>query len=363
MQRLSFGPWLFGARMDLALFAGSAAFAFGLVLVGRLLGISPGGLPEWAWLLCVLGVDVAHVWSTLFRTYLDGEELRQHPYRYTLIPLGVYAAGVAAYLHSPMTFWRILAYVAVFHFVRQQVGWVAVYRARAGTFNPLDRWLDDAAVYAATLYPVLYWHANLDHSRIAWFMPGDFVDVSAALHPWVMPAGVAWAVLLGAFFIRQVHKAVTTRVLAAGKMIVVATTAAIWYVGIIATNNDFDFTVTNVIVHGVPYVGLLWAYARERRKQAPERLGSQVAAGGIGAFVLLLLLIAFAEEFVWDRLVWRQRDWLFGDSGAALSQVVLAWVVPLLALPQATHYALDGILWRRGDSRKRPAQRAALGMP
>jgi hypothetical protein len=35
--------------------------------------------------------------------------------------------------------------------------------------------------------------------------------------------------------------------------------------------------------------------------------------------------------------------------------------VPLLALPQGVHYVLDGMLWRRADTRARPAQRAALG--
>jgi hypothetical protein len=40
---------------------------------------------------------------------------------------------------------------------------------------------------------------------------------------------------------------------------------------------------------------------------------------------------------------------------------VLALLVPLLALPQATHYVLDGMLWRRGDTRRLPAQRRALG--
>ncbi len=358
---LSFGPWLFGRHADLALFGGSAALALGLVVAGRALGISPGALPEWGWLLCVLGVDVAHVWSTLFRTYLDRDELRQHPYRYSLIPLGVYVLGVVAYLHGPGTFWRLLAYVAVFHFVRQQVGWVAVYRARSGPFRRADRFIDDAAIYAATLYPLLYWHANLEHSRIAWFMPGDFVNLSSALRPLVVPAFALWLLCLGLFLVRQLHTAVTTRVFHAGKVLVVVTTAATWYVGIVATNNDFDFTVTNVIVHGVPYIGLLWAYAKQRQKLAPERLSSQIAAAGLGAFVLLLLIIAFLEEFAWDRLVWHERDWLFGGGGVQLQDLALAFLVPLLSLPQATHYALDGVLWRRGDTRERPAQRAALG--
>ena len=36
-----------------------------------------------------------------------------------------------ALLASPQLFWRVLAYLAVLHFVRQQYGWVALYRAAA----------------------------------------------------------------------------------------------------------------------------------------------------------------------------------------------------------------------------------------
>ncbi|MEZ4226918.1 MAG: hypothetical protein R3B13_38610 [Polyangiaceae bacterium] len=357
-----FGPWLFGARLDLALFGGSALLALGLVLGARVSGLSPGPLPEWAWIVCVLGVDVAHVWSTLFRTYLDGEELRRHPARYGLLPVAVYLLGVLAYQHGAMTFWRILAYVAVFHFVRQQVGWVAVYRARAGGGSRADRIVDDAAVYAATLYPILYWHAHLAESRIAWFMPGDFVDATSALLPWLPGAQALWALALAAFAIRQVAAYFRTRVFPVGKTLVVATTAATWYVGIVAANNDFDFTVTNVLVHGIPYVGLLWVYARERGRVAPRRLGSQIVAGGVGAFLLLLLILAFVEELAWDRWVWHERQWLFGGEEGGSDPSALTWLIPLLSVPQATHYALDGILWRRGDSRARAAQRAAFGM-
>ncbi|MBX3126947.1 MAG: hypothetical protein KF718_09535 [Polyangiaceae bacterium] len=358
---VSFGPWLFGPRIDLAVFGGSALVALGLVAAARGLGLSPGPLPEWGWLVLVLGIDVAHVHSTLFRTYLDGEELRRHPYRYALVPLAVYLVGVALYAHGSLTFWRVLAYVALFHFVRQQVGWVAVYRARSSLRGGLDRIIDDGAVYLATLYPVLHWHANLPDTRFAWFLAGDFVDGSSLLEPWVGPVKWLWAGWLALFFARQLAVGLSRGTWAVGKSVVVATTAAVWYVGIVATNSDFDFTVTNVIVHGVPYIALLWAYARARRREAPSRLGSHIAGAGFGAFLSLLLLIAFLEEWAWDELVWQERSWLFGDAGTTLGAVALALVVPLLALPQATHYALDGILWRRGDTRTRPAQRAALG--
>jgi hypothetical protein len=63
------------------------------------------------------------------------------------------------------------------------------------------------------------------------------------------------------------------------------------------------------------------------------------------AYLAALALVAYAEEWLWDLLVWHDHAALFPgpalDPGGAL-----AWLVPLLALPQATHYALDAWIWR-----------------
>jgi hypothetical protein len=47
--------------------------------------------------------------------------------------------------------------------------------------------------------------------------------------------------------------------------------------------------------------------------------------------------------------VWHDHPGIFGDS-ASLSDGMLVYVVPLLTLPQATHYLLDGVVWRRRDN-------------
>ncbi|HMJ10438.1 MAG TPA: hypothetical protein VK524_03475 [Polyangiaceae bacterium] len=355
------GPWLWSPAKDLAVFGGSALFALGVLVAGQVLGIAEAELPEWGFIAFILCIDVAHVYSTLFRTYFDRAELRQHPLRYWVIPFAVYAAGVLLYLHGASTFWRVLAYVAVFHFVRQQVGWVAVYRARAGNAGRVDVWTDNAATYAAALYPIVEWHARLDDRRFAWFMSGDFMDVAFWAERAAPYARTLWILALCAFALRQVQLAFSERRIQIGKICVVSSTAALWYVGIVATNSDFAFSVTNVIAHGVPYLALLWAYTRERRREAPESLGSQLAAGGVGAFAGVVLVLAFVEELLWDRLVWKERSWFFGSSEVELGALALALLVPLLALPQAVHYVLDGFLWRRGDTRRRRAQRRALG--
>lgn len=370
------GPWLWGARVDIGVFAGSAAFALVCIFVMRYAGIAPGALPPWAWLVFVLGIDVSHVYSTLFRTYLDREELARHRVRYVALPLIAYALGVALYSLGALWFWRVLAYVAVFHFIRQQVGWVALYRARAGATRrqslrdpqqverrqSLDKLIDEVAVYASTLYPIVHWHAHLSETRFTWFVQGDFVDFSHAASLLLPAARWLWVAALVGFALRQLWLVRSDGFVQLGKCVVVATTALTWYVGIVATNSDAEFTVTNVVVHGVPYMAFLYFYAQARRREAPEQPGSQLLVGGLLAFAGSLLLFAFVEELMWDRLVWKDNAWLFGASEVELGRWALCFLVPLLSLPQFTHYLLDGVLWRRRDTRENAAQRAAIGM-
>lgn len=360
-RRVSVGPWLWGARVDLPLFAGSAALALGLVLLGELQGLGERAFPGWAWLVFVLGIDVAHVYATLFRTYLDREELARHPARYALAPLAVFVTGYYLYAESSLLFWRCFAYVAVYHFVRQQVGWVALYRAKSSTRQPIDRFIDDGVIYAATLYPILHWHAHLDETQFAWFVEGDFV-AGAIARAWLPWFELCWWAALAAYVLRQLSLVVKQRSFELGKTCVVGATVAIWYVGIVATNNDFAFTVTNVVAHGVPYFALLWAYARERAGETKHGFLGEVVKKGIAAFLVFLLCLAFVEEFLWDRLVFHDRPWLFGAANFELPPGLVAVVVPVLMVPQATHYVLDGLLWRRKDTRRLPAQRRALGL-
>lgn len=352
------GTWIWGRATDLWAFGGSTSLA--LTMAALAVVFAPDGvLPPWAWFVFVLGLDVAHVWSTLFRTYLDREELSRRPLLYAGLPIGCYVLGVLLYHQSALTFWRVLAYVAVFHFVRQQVGWVAIYRARAGEREPFDKTLDDAVIYAATGWPLLHWHAHLPRA-FTWFVPGDFIT-AAALKPWVLPAGVLYVMLLVVYTGRSLGR--WQRGAAnPGKDLVVASTALIWFVGIVATNDDFVFTVTNVTVHAIPYFVLLWMYARERGLERPSSWIATIVRLGVPAFAAVALGFAFLEELGWERLVWHDRPGWFGGpqrDQPLLSAQSLAFVVPLLALPQAVHYALDGVLWRSRDAGL--AQAKALG--
>ncbi len=330
--------WLFSPRADVCVFGGSALASLLLLWVGARAGVLEGDSPDWAWVPAVLLVDVAHVYATAFRVYLDKEELKRRLSLYVLAPSIAYAMSVALYSESEAWFWRSLAYLAVFHFVRQQYGWVALYRARARERGRVGWCVDAAAVYMATLYPLAYWHAHLPR-RFWWFLPGDFAGAPA----WVETVAFAlYCLALSAYAARSAHGWLLRGRGNPGKDLVVATTAVCWYVGIVAFDSDYAFTVTNVVIHGVPYVALVRFYARARASST-GRVYRTLARWPL--FLATLWVLAYAEELLWHRGVWHERSWLFGEAWDWES--LKLFLVPLLALPQATHYVLDGFVWRR----------------
>lgn len=346
-------PWLFSASLDLAAFLGSAVVSLVLLAIGARFGLLEDDTPEWTWITAVLLVDVAHVYATAFRVYFVPAEFRRRVWLYTLTPLLAYLIGVALYSEGEQLFWRTLAYLAVFHFVRQQYGWVALYRSRNGETGRVGYWIDTAAIYLATIYPLIYWHTHLPR-RFWWFLDHDFAALPGAIERLAAP--VYWGAL-GLYAARSLTRAVLRREFNPGKDIVVATTAACWYLGIVALNSDYAFTVTNVIIHGVPYFVLIdWYRTHQPDRAAPvssiDRGVGQAPASRriarITVFLATVWLLAFIEEMLWDRGVWHERSHLFGPAWEWGS--LRTWLVPLLAVPQISHYVLDGFLWRRRSS-------------
>jgi hypothetical protein len=359
-ERVSSSPWLFSRSTDLWVFGGSAAAAVFLVALGLYTGQARGDAPPWLWLLTVLLVDVSHVWSTVFRVYTDPVEVRRRPLLYIGAPIGLFALGFALHLHSPGLFWRVLAYAAVFHFVRQQYGWVMLFRRRAGETGRLSRAIDALAIYAATLYPLLYWHAHLPR-RFSWFLPGDFAaGLSATLEPLLPWArALAWAAYL-LYVASAIESARRGRRQSWGKHLVLFTTWLCWYGGIVWFNSDYVFTVSNVLIHGIPYFALVWHYSKGRYRRGTV---AQLFRLPWGCFYGLLVAAAFLEEGGWNGLVWHDHPQFFGTPGIQLGSIGLALAVALLAVPQALHYLLDGFVWRGGAANPKLLETLGLSLP
>lgn len=353
-QAQAASPWLVSKRFDLWMFLVPAVIALALVPLGRFIAPS-GDYPVAMWLFTVVFIDVSHVWSTIYRTYLDPQELRRRPLLYSLTPALCFLGAFGLALHGELTFWVGLAYLAVYHFIRQQYGWVALLNRQDPAVSKLERYTDTVAIYAATVFPILWWHAHLPRG-FDWFKRGDFF--AGVVPGWLVQA--LWPVYIGSlllFFGLQLARYHRERAWRTSKIIVVGTTAACWGVGIIAVNTDWAFTVTNVIIHGVPYIGIIWLYGLRRRADYPPGsiLQRVFAKAWWGPFLWFLALIAYLEEYAWDRGLWGDHPGIFPGPMWGLRPVVAAALMALLAVPQLTHYVLDGFIWR-----SRPASNPKL---
>ncbi|HLZ85729.1 MAG TPA: hypothetical protein VKQ52_00760 [Puia sp.] len=343
-----------------------------------------GNIPDAWWVILILLIDVAHVYSTLYRTYLDPVSFRRYRVPLLLIPLLGFIGGTLLYWWDGLLFWRVLAYLAVFHFIRQQYGFMRIYSrqelapstapsAAAAHPSPVPRpspsanrtpprpspsWarrIDTLTIYYATLYPLLYWHLG-EPRHFNWFVDDDFLLFrSTAI---LQIATLFYWLVLAAWLIREAIQLIQTRHLNIPRVAILSGTILSWYFGIIYFNGDMAFTLLNVVSHGIPYMALIWIYGQRQVRPTPL-LQKVFSPYGILLFLGIIFLLAYLEEGLWDMTVWKEHVKLFSVFhlfGGRLHEDALIFVVPLLALPQLTHYIIDGFIWRSGGSARRRQQ-------
>jgi len=314
-------------------------------------------LPIWLWVVIVLGIDVSHVWSTIFRTYLDREEFGHYRKLLVGLPFLLFPLLFGLAWFSEFWFWRVLAYVALFHFIKQQYGFLAIYKARAGDFGIKKLFSDKAVIYCSMLYPVLYWHFSGDRS-FNWFIPNDFVLLPQAFRQ-ALPIGLGelfalsnflYWLLMAAWLLEECWlSAKQKKPWAWGKVLWLLTTAGNWYIGIVAFNSDIAFTLTNVVAHGIPYLALIHFY--QGKKAAVRKKATWRAAPQLFLVLGTVLLLAFGEEYLWDMLLNREKQSFFERLFRYPVEVLrtpLAQSLALAALsmPQVWHYVIDGFIWK-----------------
>lgn len=87
-------PWIFSAPFDIGLILAPAIIITTLVIIFQNIGAGAlQEIPAWLWLLLIVGVDVSHVYSSIFRTYFDREELAKRQALYILTPLLCWMVG------------------------------------------------------------------------------------------------------------------------------------------------------------------------------------------------------------------------------------------------------------------------------
>lgn len=302
------------------------------------------GRPLWAYVAFIVSFDVAHVWSTAYLTYWDREAFAR--WRSTLLSAPIVAFGLAFALHryDPVVYWTALAYIAIGHFAKQNLGFVRLYAAAGGRRDRATRRWDSAAVYAGTLGPVLLWHAD-PSDVFDWFGSGEtFVlrlpeAAAPAIALGMLSIGVAWLGREGAAIARGARRTPWRW----GWML---STWITWWIGLRVVD---DFLVAAAFInlaHGIPYTLLVWRRTRARAERGQADHLPRIATAAFPLFYGVLLVAALGEEWLWDRFVWGDYVRSLGAPEPSEGASRSLWIA-LLSLPQTVHYYLDGVLWRR----------------
>jgi hypothetical protein len=296
---------------------------------------------------------VAHVWSTLYLSYLDRETFARRRLLFLLpIPIAILISW-RLHLYSPVLFWTLLAYFAIHHFAAQQLGFVALYRTLAGERDPLDRRLDWWAVWTGALGPVVWWHASPDQD-FDWFGNGE--EFLIRLDPSIKPDIAVFMAAIGLLWTaRQVWHA-RNGTFNPGKVMWMAAIWLSWSIGIGLADHPIVSIAAINLLHGGPFLALVWFRCNRRwegrAKGAPSPiLASLSQKRMVLAFYGVVLAFGLLESTTWDWTEWGvYLQPLFGVKTLNLRPVFEALLVAVLATPQIVHYYLDRWLWKLDGS-------------
>lgn len=293
----------------------------------------------YTWLFLIVFIDVAHVYATLFKTYFVAEAFKKRKKLLITLPIICFVIGIILFSFGSIFFWSVLAYIAVFHFIRQQYGFMRLY-SRNEIKTKWSVVIDNLIIYTATGYPMLFWFFSSPRS-FNWFTENDFIHFENQSLLEIL--GWIYALIVVFYMVRTIYKSSKDGYFNIPKNAIITGTFLSWYFGIVYFNNDLVFTLLNVVSHGIPYIALI--YLNEIDKKQAVDLGFLnwlKGFKGIFLFIGFLFAIAFFEEYIWEIFVWNEQ---FSLTGFDFSnwQILL---IPLLTVPQFTHYLLDGFIWK-----------------
>ncbi|MDQ5930494.1 MAG: hypothetical protein QG594_2282 [Bacteroidota bacterium] len=297
----------------------------------------------YTWLFLIVFIDVAHVYATLFKTYFVPEVFNENKKRFIGIPVFCFFFGVFLFSFGSAVFWSVLAYIAVFHFIRQQYGFMRLY-SRFENKTRISTTFDNLFIYTATVYPMLFWFLS-PNRNFNWFVENEFFTFK---NPQMLHfLNYLYASILVLYAVRTVYLGFKNRFFNIPKNTLIIGTGLSWYFGIVYYNNDLVFTLLNVVAHGLPYLALV--FLSQIAAKPPKNnsfLDFFSHKKGILFYLLLLISIAFFEEYLWEILVWNDHFTAFYLPNSWQ----LLWV-PLLTVPQFTHYLLDGFIWKKNKDK------------
>jgi hypothetical protein len=275
-----------------------------------------------AWLF--FGVlDSGHVYTSVWRTYLDKKEFKRRKWTYLLSPLIIFTAFYLISLFDFILLGAIVVYATLYHNMRQFYGMSKWYQKVNSSFDKIS----DYFFYILTVLCFVTVHFRTD-LQLSEYYP----NANRFLYPNLFLVKIClflFFLTLLAWSIYEFHKAYKTGELEWARLLSIAFPVGLYAVSFLHFKTLPTIVFPLVVSHGLSYMVLIHQSARKTAE--PEK----IISWGLPVTILAVALVFGSLEFYFD-------DFEFANPNSGFKPLLAA----LLLTPLFCHYYFDAFLWK-----------------
>ncbi len=274
-------------------------------------------------------IDSAHVYTTFVLLFFSKKLVSYFSFRKLLV-IGLLTL-LALFLifsltsHSQWT-WYFIAAGAIFHFIKQQVGWMKI-ATKGQAQSELQTWIDLLSIYTLTGITVIYRLTVLEQPN--WFLNNDLPKLD---EKYFTIACLIFALSQICFFSSNIYNSFKSKLIPTAKLNIWLSTFIGWFFALIILE-DMSLTVSLLLLqHGLPYLVLI----SKKSETQVDRVSRKI----FKVYLVLMggFLLGYLNYYIIASPKFEGQDFLQRQATAALFAIYFG--------AQFIHYAYDSFLWK-----------------
>ncbi len=299
----------------------------------------------------ILVIDWAHIFAQWYRIYANPVESPKlkwvYPLSYlVLIPL----LSATVHFSGRVPIETFLIYYVIYHFIKQHYGYTRIYSKIDGAKTKFESIVEDIAIHASMITPVLYWHTSFPHEQFLWklhFIKSDLIEYLF----YASFATYLISFILYCFF--EMKRSIRNRYFNTAKNLAFFSAALGWGVVSLLTDSALLVFFTVVLTHDISYTCFVWLIGRRDQQKVVKKIPwrSWFSVPGFIIYVGVLVAISQLILGVHHRLVGHHAAnlvWLnLFDSIPHARGWPESFGIGLFFATQGHHYFIDRFLWKK----------------
>ena len=268
-------------------------------------------------------IDSGHVYTTAWRTWLYGDEVKTHP-GYWMYPLGFFLFFTMWFYFQIPYLWSFVVYATLYHHTRQVYGFSKWYQKLNRRSDPVS----DRFLYFFAYFPMIIYH----------FRPEAVANYYSEKDLFLYPLpGLRDALLVIYFIAASAWGMREYRLWQSGtrelnRLLSVACPSVVYAYCFLVGSNLSQVLFPLLFLHGIAYLGVM--------EQSLTRTQKRFTRQSIALVTVVITAVVFGlfESYAEENFIGRS----LGPSPWLSSFIVGLSLTPLFC-----HYAFDAIIWRK----------------